>query len=73
MDVLYPAFPLPTTASPTLQGTRKDAFREAVVECDMPEPCKFPSLVSCQKRFLAFGPTRELISLRTQSLVLCSK
>ena len=25
---------------------------EAVVACDMPEPCKFPSLDSCQKRFL---------------------
>ena len=25
---------------------------EAVVACDMPEPCKFPSLESIQKRFL---------------------
>ena len=31
-------------AAPTLQGT--------VVACDMPELCKFPSLDSCQKRFL---------------------
>ena len=30
----------------------KDGFREAVVACDMPEPGKFPSLDSCQKRFL---------------------
>ena len=25
---------------------------EAVMACDMPEPWKFPSLDSCQKRFL---------------------
>ena len=30
----------------------KDGFGEAVVACDMPEPCKFPSLDSCQKKFL---------------------
>ena len=24
----------------------------AVMACDMPEPCKFPSLDSCQKTFL---------------------
>ena len=43
-DVVHPAFPLLTTASPTLQGVLKDGFGEAVVACDMPEPCKFPSL-----------------------------
>ena len=42
-DVVPPAFPLPTTASPTLQGALKDGFGEAAVACDMPEPCKFPS------------------------------
>ena len=51
-DVVHPAFPLPTTASPTLQGATKDGFGEAVVACDMPEPRKFPSLDSCRKRFL---------------------
>ena len=30
----------------------KDGFGEAVVACDMPEPCKCPSLGRCQKRFL---------------------
>ena len=34
-------------ASPSFQGALKDGFREAVVACDMPEPCKFPSLDSC--------------------------
>ena len=52
LDVAHPAFPMPTTASPSFQGALKDGFGEAVVACDMPEPCKFPSLDSCQKRFL---------------------
>ena len=42
------AFPLPTTASPTLQGALKDGLGEAVVACDMHELCKFPSLDICQ-------------------------
>ena len=42
---------LPTTASPTLQGALKDDFGEAVVACDISEPCKFPSLDS-QKRYV---------------------
>ena len=29
-----------------------DEFREAALACDLPEPCKFPSLDSCQKMFL---------------------
>ena len=39
-------------ALPTIQGALKDGFEEAVVACDSPEPFKFPSLDSCQKRFL---------------------
>ena len=46
LDVVHPAFSLPTTASPTLQGALKDGFGEAVVACYMPETCKFPSLDS---------------------------
>ena len=30
-DVVHPAFPLPTTASPTLQGALEDGFGEASV------------------------------------------
>ena len=48
-DVVHPAFPVPTMASPTLQAAVKDGFGEAVMACDMPEPCMFPSLDSCQK------------------------
>ena len=51
-DFVHPAFPLPTTASHTLQGAMKDGFGEAVVACEMLEPCKFPSLDSCIKRFM---------------------
>ena len=62
-DVVHPAFPLPTTASPALQGALKDGFGEAVVVCNMPAPCKFLSLDSCHRRFLR---TRKLILLHTQ-------
>ena len=36
-DVVHPAFSLPTTASPVLQGDLRDVFGEAVVACDTPE------------------------------------
>ena len=49
---VHSAFPLPPMVSPTLQGGLKDGFGEAVVVCAMLEPCKFPSLDGCQKRFL---------------------
>ena len=51
-DVVHPAFPLPTTASPILRGALKDGFGEAVMVCDMLEPCKSPSLDGCVKRFM---------------------
>ena len=34
-----------------LQEALTDGFEEAVLACDMPEPCKFQSFNSCQKRF----------------------
>ena len=51
-DVVHPAFPLPTTASSTLEGALKNDSGEVVVACDMPESRKFSSLDSCQKSFL---------------------
>ena len=48
-DDAHPVFPLPTTASPIFQGGRKNGFGEAVAEGDMPEPCTFLSLDSCQR------------------------
>ena len=50
--VVHPTFPLPAMASPILQGVLKNGFGEALVACDMPGPCKFPSLDNCQKTFL---------------------
>ena len=35
-NVVRPAFPLPTTTSPTVQGALKDGVGKAVVACDMP-------------------------------------
>ena len=51
-DVVHPTFHLPITASPTLPGALKEGFGEAVVACDMSEPCKFSSFDSCWQRFL---------------------
>ena len=51
-DVVHPAYPLPTTASSTLYSALRDGFREVVVARDMPDPCEYPSLDSCQKRLL---------------------
>ena len=51
-NVHHPAFPLSTTALPTLQGALKDGFGVVAVPRDMPEPCELPSLDSCQKRSL---------------------
>ena len=51
-------------ALPTLQGAMKDGFGEAVAACDMPEPCKFPSLDTCQKRFLWTHKEVDLASSR---------
>ena len=50
----------------------KDGFGAAVMARDTSETCEFPSLDSCRKWFC--GSTRKLmVSLRTQSSVLCSK
>ena len=48
-DIVHPAFPLPTIASPTLQGTLKDDSREVAVTCDMLERCELPSLDGCHE------------------------
>ena len=67
--VVHQAFPLLTSVSPTHQGAMRDGFREAVMACDMPEPWEFPSLASCQKRFLwahkevGLAPPHPLVGL----------
>ena len=59
--IVHPAFPLPTTTSPNLQGALKCGFGKAVVACDMPKPCELPSLEKAEmeleikgKSFTAF-------------------
>ena len=51
-DSIHPAFPPPTTTSSILRRAPRNDSGEATVVPDMPEPCKFPSLDSCQKTFL---------------------
>ena len=48
----------------------KDGFRETVVACDMPEPCKFLSVASCQKRFLWIHKEVDLAQRLVVVLVL---
>ena len=69
LGVVYPAFPLPTAASPSLQGTLKDDFREAAVACDKPEPCVCPSLDCCHKRFLWTHKEADLVPHLVAGLV----
>ena len=43
------------------KGALKDGFGEAVVTCDMPEACKFPSPDGCQRRFLWTHKEADLV------------
>ena len=69
-DVVHPAFPLPTTASPTFQGDLKEGFGEAVMARDSTESCEFPSQDSCQKTFLWTHKEVELTPLPVVGPVL---
>ena len=57
--------------SPIPEDAVKDGFGETVMVCDMLEPCKFPSLGSCQKRFL--WTHMEVDLAPHQTLSLCSR
>ena len=50
-------------ASPAVQDALKAGFGEAVVVCDIPKPCKFPSPDTCRKRFLWAHKEVDLSSL----------
>ena len=54
--VVHPAFSLPTTMLSILRGALKNGSEEAIVACDVPEPCMCPSLDSCENRFLPVDP-----------------
>ena len=69
-DVVHPAFPPLTRALPNLQDALKDGFGEAVVACDMSKPCKFPSLDSCQNRFMWTHKEVDIAPHLVVSLVL---
>ena len=69
-DVVHLAFALPTKASSVLQGALKGGFGRAVVARDMPEPWKFPSLDSGQKRFLSAHKEADLAPHPVVGLVL---
>ena len=70
-DVDHPAFPLPTTASPTLQGALKDVLESMSRRVSCLNHASFRLLTVVRRGF--YGPTRKLISLRIQSFVLCCK
>ena len=55
---------------PSLEDALKDGFGEAVVACDMSEPCKFLSLYICQKRFMWTHKEVDLAPRPVSSLVL---
>ena len=63
---VHPAFPLSTTASPTLQGGRKNGFGGCHGVC--PHHVSFHVSTVASRGFC--GPRRKLILLRTQSLIV---
>ena len=63
LDVVHPAFLLPTTLSSTLQGALKNGFGEAVVVCDMPEPCNFPSRIACEAFSLLLRLAKSVVNI----------
>ena len=53
-----------------LRRALKDVFGEAVMARDMPEPCEFLSLDSCQKRFIGAHTEVDLAPHLVVGLVL---
>ena len=64
---------------PPSQGVLRNGLGEAVVACDMPEPCEFPSLDSCQKRFLwahkevDLAPRPVVVKSQEKKVIYCSR
>ena len=68
-DIVHPALALLTILSAIFQGAPKDGFAEAVMVCDMPKPCKFLSLDSCQKTKMEVNALKAYHTLMiTQSI-----
>ena len=68
-DVVHPAFPLLTTASPTLQGALKNGFGEAVVALTCLNHASFRLLTVARRG--SCGLTRKLTLLCIQSSHTC--
>ena len=64
---VHPALPLPTTALPMLQGALKDGFGEAVVACDMADPCE-ASVIHTRRQ----AGHNELLYLQVRTAVATS-
>ena len=67
-DFVYPAFPLLTTASPTVRGALPDGVREVVVARGIPYRARVSPWSVAVARLGSCGPACQLTSLRTQSL-----
>ena len=61
-DVVHPALPMPTLASPTFKGALQHGFDQDNMACDMPKPCEFHLLIVTKRG--SCGPTRKLILFR---------
>ena len=72
MDVVHSAFSLLIMAPSTPRSTLKFGYGGAVAVYDMPEPCEFSSLNSCQKRFLLAHKQVVLFMLHTQCVTVTS-
>ena len=68
---VVPAFPLPTTTSPTFQGDLKMALERLSWRVTCPNRASFRLLIVARRG--SCGLTRKFILLRNQLLVLCSK
>ena len=62
-DLVHPAFPLPTTASPTLQHALKDVLKMLSWRVTCPNHASFPLLTVARRGSRV--PTRQLILFRT--------
>ena len=61
LTLASPQCRLMTTILPSAEGYIVSGFGEAVVACDMPEPCKFPSLDSCRMKFMETHKEVDLV------------
>ena len=71
-DVVRPSFPLPTTTALAFQGAIKGGFWWGILRRAACPNRGTLRLLTVARRG-SFEPTRKLVLLNTQSLVMCSK